>query len=345
MRPVRVLAAAVLAVALMAQPALACGGLIATDGNINLGRTTTLAAYHEGVEHYVTSFQFSGGGRKFGSIVPLPGVPTDVVQGGDWTLQRLILETTPIQRSAFALADAGGAEATAAKVLSTHKVRALDITILEGGGDSVGTWATENGFQLSPDAPEVLDFYADRSPIFMAVHFNLARARKLGVDLGDGTPIHLSIPTPNPWVPLRILGLGKAASDRVEADVFLLTDRRPNMLPQPGFAETMDLEYSESASRFLLADLRSDRGMEWVPEKGMWLSKIVVDGRVGDLTHDLAIDPTGAGTPSAVAAGLMDAMGDPLPIPTEQAAQWWAWALALVLGAVVWRASTRFITS
>src|SRR5438309_6438065 len=76
-------------------PTLACGGLIGPNGAVNLLRTTTLAAYHNGVEHYVTAFQFAGGGGQFGSIVPLPGIPTKVERGGDWTLQRLIRETDP----------------------------------------------------------------------------------------------------------------------------------------------------------------------------------------------------------------------------------------------------------
>ncbi|MDH4111255.1 MAG: hypothetical protein OEV60_01065, partial [Actinomycetota bacterium] len=55
--------------------ALACGGLVTPNGTINLLRTTTLAAYHGGVEHYVTSFEYVGQGQEIGSIVPLPGVP------------------------------------------------------------------------------------------------------------------------------------------------------------------------------------------------------------------------------------------------------------------------------
>ena len=42
--------------------ALACGGLVTPNGTINLLKTTTLAAYHEGIEHYVTSFEFAGEG-------------------------------------------------------------------------------------------------------------------------------------------------------------------------------------------------------------------------------------------------------------------------------------------
>ena len=52
------------------------------------------------------------------------------------------------------------------------KIDALDITILKGGGDEVGRWALDHGFFLTPDAPEVLDFYSERSPIFMAARFD-----------------------------------------------------------------------------------------------------------------------------------------------------------------------------
>ena len=94
-RLVRALAAAPLILLLTAGPLLACGGLIGPNGAVNLLRTTTFAGYHDGVEHYVTAFEFAGGGGAFGSLTPLPGIPTSVVKGGDWTLQRLIQETDP----------------------------------------------------------------------------------------------------------------------------------------------------------------------------------------------------------------------------------------------------------
>jgi Uncharacterized protein conserved in bacteria (DUF2330) len=343
-RPWLPLLAASAALLITAAPALACGGLIGPNGAVNLLRTTTFAGYHEGVEHYVTSFEFSGGGSKFGSIVPLPDIPTDVVKGGDWTLQRLILETDPPRFERFALSLAAGASADKAMVIEEYTVKALDITVLKGGGDAVGTWAEDNGFQLSPDAPEVLDFYAERSPIFMAVRFNLARARKLGIDLGDGTPVHLTIPTDRPWVPLRILALGKAVDERVEADVYLLTDERPNLLPQPAFSRALELDHNAKATPSLLADLRSDKGMGWLPATDMWLTKVAIDGAAGDLRHDLAIDPTGTAMPSAVDAGLTNFIPDRLPVPAETQ-QWWMVALALLLGAGVWKLADRFIGS
>src|SRR6266581_4969913 len=96
MRRLAVLAVICVAVVGMAGPAFACGGLIGRNGTVSLVRTTTLAGYHDGVEHYVTSFSFAGAGGAFGSIVPLPGIPAKVERGGNWTLQRLVRETTPV---------------------------------------------------------------------------------------------------------------------------------------------------------------------------------------------------------------------------------------------------------
>src|ERR1700704_5646835 len=94
-------AAAVAAAFLVpSQPAAACAGLIGPNGAVNLLRTTTFAGYHDGVEHYITSFEFAGGGGAFGSITPLPAVPTTVEKAADWTLQRLIRETDA-QRDGF----------------------------------------------------------------------------------------------------------------------------------------------------------------------------------------------------------------------------------------------------
>jgi hypothetical protein len=295
-------------VVLGAQPALACGGLVGRGGTVQLARTTTLASYHQGVEHYLTSFTYSGGGAKFGSIVPLPGVPSDVHKGGEWTLQRLIRETQPqLEAAAAPVAFAADAR-TKAEVLLETRVDALDITILRGGGKAVGDWARERGFGLSVDAPEVLDFYAARSPIFMAASFDARAASARGQRLGDGTPIQLTIPTTDAWVPLRILGLGHRPSDAIQADLYLLTDRRPALLPTPAAAGQLGvaLERSEPASEQLLADLRADKGMGWVPASGMWLSYLRIDTTAGRLFHDLAVDTSGRGSPSPVAAGLVD---------------------------------------
>jgi len=316
----------------LAAPTLACGGLIGPNGAVNLLRTTTLAGYHDGVEHYVTAFEFAGGGGAFGSITPLPGIPSSVVRGGDWTLQRLVRETNPPAPFAF---EAAGAARDGAIVLQQVRIDALDITILQGGGAEIGVWAKDHGFSLPPDAPEVLDFYAARSPIFMAASFDADAAAARGQAIGDGTPVHLTIPTDNPWVPLRILALGKTAGETVQADVYLLTDDRPALLPAPGSKLAdggLKLAHNEAASPELLADLRSDKGMEWVPAAA-WLTKIEIDAPATSLRFDLAIDASGAGMPSVRDAGF--APFGPLPAPASWNLQWvmlLAFSLAVPIG-------------
>ena len=295
-----ILPAAALGLLLTAAPALACGGLIGPNGAVNLLRTTTFAGYHDGDEHYVTAFEFAGGGGAFGSITPLPGIPSSVVKGGDWTLQRLVRETNP--QPAFLAEDAARASAGAVELMKV-KIDALDVTVLKGGADDIGAWAKEHGFRLPPDAPEVLDFYASRSPIFLAAAFDADAAAERGQQVGDGTPVHITIPTDNPWVPLRILALGKTGEERVEADVYLLTDDAPALLPAPTGENGIRLDYSDAASGSLLDDLRSDRGMEWIPGSA-WLTKVAVDSSAAGLSYDLAIDASGANAPSRVDAGL-----------------------------------------
>jgi hypothetical protein len=323
---------ATLALALAAGPTLACGGLIGPNGAVNLLRTTTLAAYHDGIEHYVTAFQFAGGGGAFGSIVPLPGVPTDVVRGGDWTLQRLVRETDP-PTLREAVPGAFASDASGAQVILQKRIDALDITVLKGGAAEVGQWATAHGFRLPPDAPEVLDFYAQRSPIFMAAVFDADAAKARDQAIGDGTPVHITIPTTNPWVPLRILALGRLQTERIDADVFLLTDRAPAMLPAPGDGDNgLVLSHFAPASDQLLADLRADKGMEWIPDSA-WLTKVHIDAAAPQLTFDLAVDASGQGAPSRVAAGLEPETG---PLPERSSPLWPALAVILItLGAWV----------
>ena len=286
-----------LAVVVAALPAGACAGLFAPGADLKLLRTATLAAYHDGVEHYITSFSFSGGGAEVGSIIPLPDIPTIVERGGDWTLQRLERETQPAPAERLSATAAGASEDRSAEVILETRIDALDLTVLKGGADEVGRWAREHGFSLTPDAPEVLEHYAKRSPIFMAARFDTKAAAERGQEVGEGTPVHLTIPTERPWVPLRILGLGKPADEVVEADVYLLTDDRPNLVTTPVAAKDgLFRQHDAAATDQLLADLRSDKGMGWIPDK-MWLTYLRVASGADALGYDLTVPPTSDSKP------------------------------------------------
>ena len=85
--------------------------------------------------------------------------------------------------------------------------------------------------------------------------------------------------------------------------------------------------------------------MEWVPERA-WLMKLGVGAPAGDLRYDLAVDTTGVGRPSRVAAGLerpATSAADEAVVatagPSGEAATWLAGALlvvAVVGGAGAW---------
>ncbi len=106
-----------------------------------------------------------------------------------------------------------------------------------------------------------------------------------------------------------------------------MTDRRPELLAGgPG----LTLERSEAASSGLLTDLRSDVGMEWVPDS-MWLSFLQLDAEAGDLDYDLAVSQEPAGEPSITDAGVAPASVVPVrPAPSER--PWWPIALGSVAG-------------
>ena len=253
-------------------------------------------------EHYVTAFQFAGGGGAFGSLTPLPGIPSSVEKGGDWTLQRLVRETEP--QPAFALRRRARRAAGSAEELMKVRIDALDVTVLRGGSAAVGQWATEHGFRLPPDAPEVLDFYAARSPIFLAAVFDADAAAARGQAVGDGTPVHITIPTDNPWVPLRILALGKTAAERVEADVYLLTDRTPGAAPRPDRRQRPGARPQRAGDRVAPRRPALRQGHGLGADLGAGCPRSASTPRRRSSAFDLAIDASGAGAPSRVMAGL-----------------------------------------
>jgi hypothetical protein len=330
-----VLAAAVAVVLATGSAAFACGSLVGPNGAVQLVRTSTLAAYHDGFEHYITNFEFASNQESFGSIIPLPAEPTKVERGGDWTLQRLQQEVTPPAPQALELR-ATARLADSVQVLEEVRIDSLDVTILKGGGKAVADWAADQGFTLTEDTPEALEFYSRRSRYFMAAKFDAAAAVEQGFTSGDGIPVHLTMPVDRPWVPLHILSTGKPAEEIVQADVFLLTDEKPELLAGSG----LTVESSERASSALLDDLRSDQNSSWVPERA-WLTYLKLDAPVRDLSYDLATSVSGD-APSVVDTGLVrfDEMDTLTPLsddPTDD----WPWpvtiaivvALALVVGA------------
>ncbi len=315
------------ALAILAAPAFGCGGLVAPGHAEVLQKATTLAAWHDGLEHYVTGFQFAGAADRFGYIVPLPGVPSKIEKAGQWTLERLEREVNPVKAvPVFAAAAGGGVPGV--EVLQRARVDALDITVVRGGGSDVAAWAKANGFDLTPDTPRVLGAYSSKGAVFALARFSGLRAANRGLVQGQGTIVHFVIPTQAPWIPLRILALGKVPAEVVDADLFVLTDHLPVLSPAPDGIPGTTIKANGPASAQLLADLRSDRGMGWLPPRGMWLTALTLHTTASALRADLSID--GGGPPLARSAVV--------PVGSSMSWPWWllvaGFAVAGVAGMV-----------
>ena len=317
-------ALALASVAIGVGPAGACGFLVAPNGAVELLRTTTLASWENGVEHYVTSFEFSSEQTSFGSIIPLPSEPTTVERAGDWTLQRLRREVEPpAAGGALATTAVPASAADKAVVLQQVQVDSLDVTVLRGGGKEVVEWAKTNGFDIDPTVTTVLERYGNRSPYFMAAKFDATRAKASNFRSGDGIPIHLELPLDRPWVPLEILAAGKEDNESVQADVFLLTPVKPTF---GSLDKGVVIERSRPATSTLLDDLRSDKNSTWVPDKA-YLTHVSIDSSAAKLKRDLV--PLVAPVPHA-----------PLQLETlRPAGTNMAWTMVAALGGIVVGAS------
>jgi hypothetical protein len=338
--------------------AFACGGLIAPDGDVRLARASTLIAWHNGVEHYLTSFSYQGSASNVGWIVPLPAVPEKIEDGGAWTLQRLDRESHP-QRFEFNAPQA--TSAGSAQVLQQVQIEALNVTVIKGSGKEIVDWAVKNGFFLDEETHDHLLVYAQGSPIFMAAKYDTHLAAQRHQQEGDGVPLLITMKTTHPWVPLEVLALD---GQQVQADLYFLTDMPLNVSDLnarvgqsavgsdvPG-ATGLKLTFQEKMSAQLYHDLSSDRNMSWVWPNS-WFTYLSLDAPSQQVTYDLGVSSAGVlhaapfGTPPMVAISAVQTLPAWIPTFPMNTPQWalGLLILALIAGALIflvrWRARAK----
>ena len=292
---------ALLLLAVQATPAAACGSLLAPNGAIRLARAATLVDWHDGVEHYMTSFTYQGNVDNVGWIVPLPANPEKIEEGGGWTLQRLVRETHPLPKNV--LEDSVGVPqaASGAQVLQQVRVQALDITVVRGSGDEIVQWGRDNGFFIDKETEGHLLGYAKGSPFFMAAKYDTAAARARGQIQGDGAPVLITMKIPHPWIPFEILALD---AQQTQADVYLLTDTpvyasdldsslgKSSVGAQVPNAAGLKVAFQERMNAALYKDLSTDKNMGWV-RSDSWLTYLTLDAPDTKVGYDMGISPTG----------------------------------------------------
>jgi hypothetical protein len=341
------------AVVLQAGQALACGGLVAPDGDVRLAKATTFVAWSGGVEHYVTSFAYTGAVTDVGWIVPLPAIPSSITEAGAWTLQRLEREfAPPVASPDFALEQSAGAPAV---VIEQVQVEALDVTVLKGSGQAVIDWCTHNGFLVSPEIEAHLLRYASSSPVFMAAKYNTSLALQRHQQAGDGVPLLITMHTPHLWVPLEILANDGAP---VNADLFLLTDQPVHTAN--GVAVTSSLADGatlDGAAGFTVAgvepmgaslhhDLSIDRNMSWVPSHG-YVTYLTLNAPGATVTYDLGVGSDSVIRLASFGSTLANLGGTgAIPVTSDQSdvlfpALLIAGTMAIVLPLSVWQLRPR----
>jgi hypothetical protein len=280
------------------QSAFACGGLIAPDGDVRLARASTLIAWHDGIEHYLTSFSYQGAEKNLGWIVPLPTEPQKIEAGGAWTLQRLSRESHPqlLQERVTA-----SFASDSAKVLQQVQIEALNVKVIKGSGEEILNWGSQNGFFITGDTRAHLLAYAKASPIFMAAKYDTQLAAARHQLQGDGVPLLITMKVQHPWVPLEVLALD---GQQVQADLYFLTDMPLNVSDLnakigqsavgsdiPG-ATGFKVAFQEQMPTQLYKDLSSDRNMGWVPPAS-WFTYLSLDAPSEQVTYDLGISNAG----------------------------------------------------
>ena len=334
--------------------AFACGGLVAPDGDVRLQRASTLIAWHNGVEHYLTSFAYQGTEANVGWIVPLPTVPEKIEAGGAWTFQRLSLESHPQQSELKAPLAAGASDS--AQVLQQVQVEALNVTVIKGSGQEILNWAGQNGFFLNDDTRAHLLAYAHGSPIFMAAKYDTQAAQARHQLQGDGVPLLITMKIAHPWVPLEVLALD---GQQVQADLYFLTDMPLNISDVnakigqsavgsnvPG-ATGFTVAFQEKLTDRLYQDLSSDRNMGWV-QRDSWFTYLSLNAPSETVTYDMGISNDGVirlatiGTPPMSVVDGVDSLPRWLPLLPLSTPEWVV-GLLVVLAVVfgVWRVIRR----
>ena len=310
----------------------ACGGLVAPDGDVRLARATTLVAWHNGVEHYLTSFAYQGSESNVGWIVPLPAVPEKIEAGGAWTFQRLSIERQieRLQAREVPLAS------NSAQVLQQVQVEALNVTVIKGNGQEILNWAAQNGFFVDDDTKAHLLGYAHGSPIFMAAKYDTKAAQARHQLQGGGVPLLITMKTPHPWVPLEVLALD---GQQVQADLYFLTDTPLNIsdvnakIGQSAVGSTIPgatgftVNFQEKMTDQLYKDLSSDRNMSWV-QRDSWFTYLSLNAPSEQVTYDLGISNDGVislapfGTPPIAVISGADSLPRWIPMLPLNTPEW-----------------------
>ncbi|MBK7584355.1 MAG: DUF2330 domain-containing protein [Myxococcales bacterium] len=274
----RLLACLTAVAALGPRAADACGGTFCDSGPQAMpvdqsGENILFALDGTSVEAHV-QIQYQGSADRFAWVVPMPEVP-DVTVGSQPLFTRLLQGTVPTygfqsqfdscgpngaggglgfggQTSSGGSGGAAGAGGGGPQVVFEKTVGAFEVVVLKGGtAVEVVSWLNTNNYQTIPGATPVLQEYADKKYVFVAVKLTA------GAGLDEIHPLVFKYPGNEPCVPLKLTRV--AATEDMGVRAFFLGDDRvvpanykhvtlnPARLNWPGFVDNYTQAVSHAA--------------------------------------------------------------------------------------------------
>src|SRR5581483_11425255 len=224
-----------LALAFTASTAYACGcGIyIPREGEAAVSQERSLVRWDGTREDIVMSLGVLGGSKQAAIILPIPS-HADVKLADGKVFEELDEMTKPLIREerqltfsimlgAAGAPPPGGVGAGApVNVLSRQDVGPFDVANLSAtDANALKDWLDENGFQLDPRIPTVLQPYVDKGWTFVAVRLQPEQASgELG---GTLSPLQISFDASELVYPMRASALAKNSQDLA---LYVLADHR-----------------------------------------------------------------------------------------------------------------------
>ena len=327
---------------LTAAPALACGGLVAPDGDVRLDKATTFVAWHDGVEHYVTSFAYTGAAADVGWIVPLPAVPSKIEAAGrgrcsgssaSSILRRSFVPSRQQARGAGGLrrcrAGAGrGARRHRAQGQRLEGDRLVCPQRLSAAAGDQGPPAPVRAGQPGLHGRQIqqLGRAAARAAVRRrrpAAHHH-AHAAAVGA-AGDPRQRGCS----GECRPLP--------ADRIKP---LTTENGVPVVSRSSVGSVIDsakgftVAGAEPMNASLHHDLSIDRNMSWVPASG-YLTYLTLNAPGADVTYDLGVNANNAITLTSFGSPLVNLAGANAAIPTPNDPSALLFPMLLIAGALL----------
>ena len=206
----------------VAAPAWACGGFFCNLADpINQAAERVLYISRTNAVTVHIQIQYSGPAAGFSWVLPLPkqpklGVGSDSIFSAleTYTKPQFLLEQQNDEKCHFAqcamMASAGGGTPNAGTkdsgggvtILAVEAVGPYDTVVLQGDtGEAVQKWLDSNGFAQPASSKPLLDLYAKKKFVFLALKLQGSKDSK------DLQPIVVTVAEPSPCLPIRLTSI------------------------------------------------------------------------------------------------------------------------------------------